>query len=137
MQAATRADWRIQDMPTEHVALALDFTLSAQEAARVRLGFIPTCMEEKWFAYFADNTLHHHRSWTGYCIDQIFFEADGDGLRATHAKVNRNPEQYAETDDEQDIQRIETMVRQRGRTTSDDSGMSSFAAASAQAAQPN
>ena len=44
MQAATRADWRIQDMPTEHVALALDFTLSAQEAARVRLGFIPTCM---------------------------------------------------------------------------------------------
>lgn len=74
MQAATRADWRIKDMPTEYVALTLDFTLSAQEAARVRLGFIPTSMEEKWFAYFADNTLHQHRSWTGYCIDQIFLK---------------------------------------------------------------
>ena len=137
MQAATRADWRIKDMPTEYVALTLDFTLSAQEAARVRLGFIPTSMEEKWFAYFADNTLHQHRSWTGYCIDQIFFEADGDGLRATHAKVNRNPEQYTETDDEQDIQRIETMVRELSRAAGDDSGLSSFQEALALAAQPN
>jgi len=137
MHPASRADWRVQDMPAEHVSLVLDFTLTAKEATRVRLGFIPSVMEEKWFSYFADNTLYQHRSWTGYCIDQIHFEAYGDGLRATYAEVNRNPVQYAETDDEQDIQRIEIMVRELGRGAWDDDGMGSFEAAVALAAQPN
>ena len=137
MHPANRADWRVQDMPAEHVSLALDVTLTAREATRVRLGFIPSVMEEKWFSYFADDTLYQHRSWTGYCIDQIHFEAYGDGLRATYAEVNRNPVQYAETDDKQDIQRIETMVRELGRGAWDDDGMGSFEAAVALAAQPN
>lgn len=114
-QPASRADWRVQEMPAEHASLTLDFILTAKEATRVRLGFIPSVMEEKWFSYFADNTLYQHRSWTGYCVDQIHFETYGDGLRATHAEVNRNPEQYAEGDDEQDIRRIETMVHELGQ----------------------
>lgn len=137
MYPASRADWRVQDMPAEHVSLALDFTLTEKEATRVRLGFIPSVMEEKWFSYFADNTLYQHRSWTGYCIDKIHFEAYSDGLRATYAEVNRNPAQYAETDDEQDIQRIETMVRELGQGAWDDDGQGSFEAAVALAAQPN
>lgn len=136
-QPASRADWRIQEMPAEHASLTLDFILTAKEATRVRLGFIPSVMEEKWFSYFADNTLYQHRSWTGYCVDQIHFETYGDGLRATHAEVNRNPEQYAEGDDEQDIRRIETMVHELGQGAWDDGGPGSFEAAVALAAQPN
>ena len=136
-QPASRADWRVHDMPSEDVTLTLDFILTASEATNVRLGFVPSVMEEKWFAYFADNTLYQHRSWTGYCIDQIHFVADGDGLRATHAEVNRNPEQYTEADDEYDVRRIETMVRELGRGAWHDDGPNSFETAMTLAMQPN
>lgn len=112
--AATSADWNIWPMPEQQVKLALDFTLNEKEAARIRLGFIPTAMEEKWFSYFENNVLHNHRSWTGFCIDQIHFVPADAGLRATQAVVNRDREQYHETDDAADIRRIEIMVRELG-----------------------
>ena len=108
---ATAADWDIQPLPEKHTLVKLDFSLDAAEAAAIRKGFIPQTMEEKWFAYYANDTLFQHRSWTGFCIDQIHFIPEGEGLRATHAEVNREPEQYSETDDAADIRRIEDMVR--------------------------
>lgn len=114
---ATAADWNIHPMPSQYRVLALDVSLSAREAAAIRKGFIPEEMEEKWFVYFVDNTLFQHRSWTGFCIDQIHFEVYEGGLRATHAEVNRDPEQYGETDDNADIRRIESMVREWSRNT--------------------
>ncbi len=137
MRAATQCDWQVQALPSEHVTVYLDFKLSAREAERVRFGFIPSVMEEKWFVYFADNTLYQHRSWTGYCIDQIHFIPDGGGLRATHAEVNRNRQQYTEDDDEKDIRRIEVMVRELGQGAWDDDSPSAFGTALALAAQPN
>lgn len=110
-EVATAADWKIHPMPQRHTVLKLNFFLDAAEAAAIRKGFIPQGMEDKWFSYYADDTLFQHRSWTGFCIDQIHFVADGGGLRATYAEVNREPEQYGETDDAADIQRIEGMVR--------------------------
>lgn len=102
--------WNTLPMPAQQVRLPLDFTLTAEQADAIRLGFIPSAQEEKWFACYQDNTLYQYRSWTGFCIDQIHFEADGDGLRATHAIVNRDPEQYMCTDDREDAERIEGLV---------------------------
>lgn len=116
---AKKSNWNVQDMPAQFVTLPLDFTLDAKEAASVRLGFIPSAMEDKWFIYFENNTLFQHRSWTGYCIDQVHFVAEGCGFRATHAEVNRDVEQYEGTDKE-DKQRIEAMVRQLGGGVADD-----------------
>lgn len=93
-RAASRHDWPIQPMPAQHLTLALDFCLDAEASAAIKRGYIPQQQEEKWFAYFEGNTLHHHRSWTGYCIYSIHFEPHGDGLRATHAEVNNDPEQF-------------------------------------------
>ncbi len=78
------------------------------------MGFIPHEQEEKWFSYLADNVLYQHRSWTGICIDKIYFEPCQDGMLATHAEVNRNHEEYDETDDEADIQRIREMLAYQG-----------------------
>lgn len=108
---AKKSEWKTVEMPEQHVTLPLDFTLTAGEAARVRLGFIPAEMEDKWFAYFDENTLYQHRSWTGFCIDQVHFVPDGAGLRATHAEVNRDRGQYGNTNDAEDVARIEQMVR--------------------------
>ena len=111
---ATAADWKNEPLPERHVRLALDFTLDATESACVRKGLIPLEMEDKWFLYFAGGTLYLHRSWTGFCIAQVQFIADGDQLRAISAEVNREPQQYTHTDDAADIAFIERMVRELG-----------------------
>lgn len=79
----------------------LDCMTSA--SARVRMGLIPLEMQEKCFLYYAGETLHLHRSWTGSRIARVHFAPDGDGLRATSAEVNREPQQYTATDDAADI----------------------------------
>lgn len=110
-QVATRSSWETSPMPERHTTVRLDFWLDPQEAESVRLGYVPIMMEEKWFAYFEANMLYQHRSWTGFCIDQIHFVEENGGLRATHAEVNREREQYSETDDRADVARICSMVR--------------------------
>lgn len=110
---ATRKSWpNLRRMPKRHTTIPLDLHLDAQQAARVRQGFIPAAQEEKWFAYFEKNTLYQHRSWSGILIDQVHFVEEGDGLRATHAEVNRYTRHYENKDDEEDQQRITDMVRQ-------------------------
>ncbi|AWH53507.1 hypothetical protein C1924_10110 [Stenotrophomonas sp. ESTM1D_MKCIP4_1] len=111
---ATAADWKNAPLPARHVALKLDFWLDAVDSACVRRGLIPLEMEDKWFLYCAGNTLYLHRSWTGLCIARVHFVPDGEGLRAVSAEVNRDPEQYAGTDDAADVALIEGMVRGLG-----------------------
>jgi len=108
---ATAADWKTEPLPARHTTLALDFSLDAAEAACVRRGLIPLEMEDKWFLYYAGGILHLHRSWTGFCIAQVHFIADGEGLRAASAEVNRDPAQYTASDDAADAAFIERMVR--------------------------
>lgn len=134
---AKKSDWNVQGMPPRFVTLSLDFTLDAKETVAVRRGFIPSAMEEKWFSYFENNILFQHRSWSGYCIDQIHFDAEGFGLRATHAEVNREIAQYQNTDDREDTRRIEVMVRQLGGGATETVGPSSLLAAIELANQPN
>lgn len=93
-------------MPAQHISIALDRLFSKDESALLKLGFLPREMDDKWFIYFENNTLHFHRSWTGVCIYQVFFKQEGDALRMTQAIVNRNPDQYAETRAERDQQII-------------------------------
>lgn len=108
---ATKNSWdNLHPLPSRHTIIPLDFRLDAKQAKRILQGFIPAVMEEKWFAYYEDNTLFQHRSWTGFCIDQVHFEAAGDGLRATHAEVNRDPTQYLCRDDNEDRSRITEMI---------------------------
>lgn len=108
---ATRSSWSdLQPLPDQYATIPLDIRLDARQAARLRQGFIPRMQEEKWFAFFENDTLYQHRSWTGICIDQVHFVPDGGGLRATHAEVNRDPDQYGGSDDAADAARIEEMV---------------------------
>ena len=76
----------------------LNLVFDAQQFALIGMGFIPNEQEEKWFSYLSNNVLYQHRSCTGICIDRIYFEPYEGGMRATHAEVNRNREEYGETD---------------------------------------
>lgn len=111
---ATAADWKNKPLPARHVALKLDFDLDAAESACVRHGLLPLEMEDKWFLYYQGNALYMHRSWTGVCIARVHFVSEGDRLHAVSAEINRDPEQYAGTDDTADIALIERIVRGMG-----------------------
>jgi hypothetical protein len=109
-QRATAESWAIKPMPAAHKELALDGTYTAVEYAQISLGYIPQEQQDKWFIYLADDWLHFHRSWTGSCIFQLYIEPDGDLYTATKALVNRDPTQYRNTDDEQDVRLISHLI---------------------------
>jgi 8-oxo-dGTP pyrophosphatase MutT (NUDIX family) len=135
--ATCREDWKTLPMPKQRKTIALDLRYGAEEMHRIRKGFFPTSMDDKWFIWFDDLVLHLHRSWTGYTNYRVQFVSDGDGWRATAAVLNRNSKQYGGKDDEEDRQNIaccidELLVNRRTKPQED-----GFAAAIALATQPN
>jgi len=86
---------------------------------QIREGLLPQQMEDKWFIYWQDDALYFHRSWTGFCIYVVRFAVEGNSFRVVEADVNRDPEQYGETDDARDAKMISFLIdllllRQRG-----------------------
>jgi len=108
---ATAADWEIHPMPARCSTFALDLSYAEAEIARIRHGFIPHAMEEKWFLYFSDGCLHMHRSWTGNYLFQVFFTRVGTHWYATHAIANREPEEYDQADDAVDQAMIADIIQ--------------------------
>jgi len=51
-------------------------------------GFIPECMEDKWFMYFEDNVLYCHRSWTGQFVYKICFYVEKESVKISEIKFN-------------------------------------------------
>jgi len=99
---AMRGDWQAYHMPHESAELAVERTYTAAEMQKIRVGLIPEQMEDKWFAFYEDDTLFLHRSWTGLCVYQARFSPQGDDYALVGARVNRNPEQYKSEDDAHD-----------------------------------
>jgi len=106
----TAADWPTNALPPQRVTLSLNRRYSLQEIQRLQRGLVPEEMEDKWFIYWENDTLNFHRSWTGNCIYRVRFVPDGDAYRMIAAEVNRDPEQYRETDDEMDARLIVYLI---------------------------
>lgn len=108
--ATCKEDWETKPFPRKRAEIPLDLSFDEEAMARIRKGFLPMVMEEKWFAWCEGSVLHLHRSWTGLCIYQVRFEKSANGWRAVSAKVNRNPRQYSETDDAADQRLIADLI---------------------------
>ena len=102
-RVATKDSWNIEPMPEKHITLPMDETISSAAMRTVKLGHIPEVMEDHWFMYCDDTTIRYYRSWTGFCIYIAKYEDDGTNCRITELTVNRDPEQYANTNDEEDM----------------------------------
>ena len=110
MKTAKPVDWKIEALPSKRTVIRLDRTFLPQEMKSIRRGLVPEQMEDKWFVYWKDDCLFFHRSWTGICVYVIHFAAAGDSYRMLEADVNRDPEQYRETNDERDAEMISYLV---------------------------
>lgn len=109
-QRATAVSWQTKPMPAAHKELALDGRYTAVEHAQISLGFIPQEQQDKWFIYMEEEWLHFHRSWTGSCIFQLQFSPVDDHYQVTKAIVNRDPDQYRNSDDAQDVRLISHLI---------------------------
>ena len=110
MKAAQPSDWKTKALPSKRTSLALDRFFSRQEMEAIRMGVIPRQMEDKWFVYWKDGDLYFHRSWTGFCTYIVHFKDQEGGARMFKAEVNRDPDQYTETDNAYDAQLIAYLV---------------------------
>lgn len=107
---ARREGWKTEPLPDRHVTLPVNETFSAEEMSRIRQGFIPQEMEDKWFIFYEDDTLHCHRSWTGNCIYQALFVEQDGAFVCTQVRANRDQNQYRAPDDAEDVKSFLRLV---------------------------
>jgi hypothetical protein len=110
MKTATPQDFKIESLPHRHVTINVNLSYSNIQKKKIIKGFIPKAMEDKWFIFFDRGILNFHRSWTGFCVYRVYCREEDNKFFLTHADVNRDPEQYKETNDDFDQQMISFLV---------------------------
>ncbi|MBM4107339.1 MAG: hypothetical protein FJ255_00740 [Phycisphaerae bacterium] len=101
-QAADRESWENHPLPARRALIRLERSYSPSEYARIARGLIPSQMEDKWFLFLEGDVLHCHRSWTGVCVYEVRFRKEGERFHVAECSVNRDPDQWACTDDAED-----------------------------------
>lgn len=109
-QIAIRGDWKTRPMPAARTDLPLALAFSHQDMVGIWRGTQPEAMEEKWFAYFEDNVLHLHRSWTGFCVFRVHFEPTVQGWCTTHVEASRHSGQYGQDSDAEDLDLVRMLL---------------------------
>jgi hypothetical protein len=117
MQRATRSDWKAEHMPLAHHRFTIDRAYTQPEIERITQGLIPRQMEDKWLIFYGSPWLFLHGSWTGYCIYQVRFEAFEGGARTVESRVNRDPEQWRETNADSDRALLGILLNSRAVAT--------------------
>jgi hypothetical protein len=93
-EPATRDSWKIQPMPAAKIRLHVDRMFTEEEYHCLQKGFLPEEMEDKWFAYFENEWLFIHRSWTGFCIYQVHLVPSGSEYSMDEIWVNGDTDQF-------------------------------------------
>jgi hypothetical protein len=93
---ANQDSWEILPLPTNRISLGFAATYDDSEAERMRQGFIPRQMEDKWFIYFKEGWLYFYRSWTGACIFGV--QLDSRGGRVIDSWITADQQQTAGKD---------------------------------------
>ncbi len=91
-EPAIRASWQNMPIPDANkVELEYVRLFTQKEYDRIKLGEIPTAMEDHWFAYFEKDCLYWFRSWTGIGIFELYLEWQTNGWRVIKAMGNNDP----------------------------------------------
>ena len=77
-EAATRSSWK--NFPiTQGKKIPANLEFNKRQFQKIKLGHLPQEMEDKWFLFFEDGTIHVHRSWTGYAVFQAEIKPNNNG----------------------------------------------------------
>lgn len=131
-------DWsELKAMPERQTVLYPKLWFNPDEMVKIRRGFFPTVMEQKWFLYFTGDRLRMHRSWTGILIFDVGFAFDPKGgAYVTDVVVNRENREYSNTDDDEDLKLLEEIIRYHLLQPLDEPEVDGFVKAMSLAMQP-
>lgn len=131
-------DWQeLKAMPERQTVLYPKLWFNPDEMEKIRRGFVPTVMEQKWFLYFTGDRLRMHRSWTGILIFDVGFAFDPKGgAYVTDVVVNRENREYSNTDDDEDLKLLEEIIRYHLLQPLDEPEVDGFVKAMSLAMQP-
>lgn len=110
MTIATQSSWKILPAPQSGVPLDLEANFTAEDFLKIKEGYVPEEMEDKWFIYFANGWLNFHRSWTGFLIYKLQILPKKIGFSVTDSWVNRDYEQYQNTDINKDRELVMDII---------------------------
>jgi hypothetical protein len=103
---------RVHPLGNLRVEIPYARTFNRTEADKLRSGFWPQDMDDKWIVFLGEASLELWRSWTGTCIFSLPARQNGDCVEVGPMFVNANLQQYRRTSDADDIQLFETLMTQ-------------------------
>ncbi len=68
---ATSTSWKNNPMPQQRERLPFEVIYSGKDVEKIKYGYIPEEMEDKWFIYFDDNFLYFQRILTKVDINTL------------------------------------------------------------------
>ncbi|MBI4760169.1 MAG: hypothetical protein ACOYYF_13050 [Chloroflexota bacterium] len=107
VEIADRNSLKTLPLPRQRAKLNFVRTFTEQEFDCLAHGLIPKSMDDKWFIFMENDVLSFHRSWTGVCIYQVHFDKRH---AITAVWVNRDVQQYKETDNEYDQRLLNFLI---------------------------
>ena len=107
----TKDSWDTLPPPEQQERLSYNAVFTSEDGVLLKKGLKPLEMEDKWFVYFVDGWIYLHRSWTGVLIYWLKLDESSDEISISEAWVNRDLEQYKETDNNYDALMLDFLIR--------------------------
>lgn len=101
MKPATRSDWNLEPLPADFTILKIDRDFSSEQMNRIKQGFIPLDMDDRWFIYYEAHTLYFYRSWSGICIFVVKFKEFDNGSGEIYEVLVTNDKGWQEYSNEE------------------------------------
>jgi len=91
-EPASRSSRKNMPIPDENkIVVPYTRTFTNKEYERIKLGVTPIVMEDRWFAYFENDCLYWHSSWTGHGILEVYIESTSTGASVTKVIATNGP----------------------------------------------
>ena len=86
---------------TQPKSIPVHWELTEEDLRSLTYGHQAHAMEDKWNIYTEQGIVHFHRSWTGAETFRFSVDRPNGGLRVTEFEVEKDPQQYKLTDEDQ------------------------------------
>ena len=107
---ARRKDWQNEPLTCPQSIPPPTRIWTEEEMDRIREGYIPQIMEEKWFIFMEGNRLFAHRSWTGFGIYEATFTPAAGGYVIESAIVTGDETRYDPSSDQDESLLFEMLI---------------------------
>ena len=107
---AQRSDWNNEPLKDPQPIPAPTRLWTDEEMERIRRGYIPQIMDEKWFIFVEDDRLYAHRSWTGFGIYEATFAPVEGGYVIEAAVVTSDDATYSPPSDRDESVILEALI---------------------------